>query len=476
MRREELYVAGGAGLVGLILYWIAQRKLRMKRLIQDIPTSKAAGVCIGLSEVKGTAHSDAPLTSYLAETAVVHYSWLVQEHWRRIETYTDSKGRTQTRIVTGWTTVASGGEQIDFDLQDDSGRVRVEPAGADIEGTNIFSRTVSMGHPLYYGKGPSGGVPYSTYQRSFSETAVVNGAQLYVLGSARLREDVAAPVLTQVTTDDPYLISVRSEEQIVRGKTWGTVLCHLFGCVLAMVAGAMLDSTPVDTWMPQASTSFNSTQREAGFQDFIAANWRGLVLGGLVYFALVFAGWMWLVHNGLVRLRNRLQSAWSLVDVQLKRRHDLIPNLVTTVKTAATHEKDLHTLIAEARTAAGDARHGGDNLGEIRAHGSGLVKRLVAVREAYPDLRTNENFARLMDNLIDTEDRIALATQFSNECLTNLRNRMETFPDLLVVKLARFASEKRGWYTAPSAAHAVPRVALSKAVPAPEPEPADPSV
>ncbi|MSR74210.1 MAG: LemA domain-containing protein [Planctomycetes bacterium] len=461
MRDEALTWAGVCGLLTLILFWIGQRKLRMKRLIQDIPTSKAAGVCIGLSEIKGKAECEAPLTSYLAEAEVVHYSWNVQEHWRRIETYTDSKGRTQIRVVSGWTTVASGGEQIPFDLRDTTGAVRVEPVGADVEGQSIFSRTVSIEHPLYYGKGPGGGVPYSTFTRSFSETAIVNGAQLYILGSARLRTEVAAPVITQVKSEDPYLISVRSEEQIVRGKAWGTALCHIGGLLGAMAIGAILDTTPTSTWELEASSTSYRVSRESNFGDFLAAHWRGLLLGALCYGALLTAGWMWLIHNGLVRLRNRLHSAWSLVDVQLKRRHDLIPNLVKVVQGSQRHEKDLQTLIAEARTAAADARSNGDNLSEIKSHGGGLVKHLVAVREAYPDLGANANFSRLMDQLIDTEDRIALATQFSNDCLTNLRNRMETIPDLFVVKLARFSPEKRGWYNAAPTERAVPSAELT---------------
>ena len=108
---------------GLCL-WGSARQLRRRRILGDTPTSKAQGVFIGFVELKGTAESAQPLTSFLAETACVHYAWQVDEHWSRVvtESYTDSKGnrQTRTRVESGWTTVAEGGETIPFYLRDES--------------------------------------------------------------------------------------------------------------------------------------------------------------------------------------------------------------------------------------------------------------------------------------------------------------------------------------------------------------------
>src|SRR5450756_2242265 len=113
---------------------VAFQNGRRRRLIDNLPTSKTTGVFSGFVELKGTAESAEPLTSFLAEQACVHYSWAVLEHWSRTvtETYTDDKGNTQTRTRTesGWTQVADGGETIPFYLQDDCGLILIRPDGA----------------------------------------------------------------------------------------------------------------------------------------------------------------------------------------------------------------------------------------------------------------------------------------------------------------------------------------------------------
>src|SRR3990170_2333738 len=116
-------VLGGVVALGCLI--VALSFLRRKRLLDDLPTSKTQGVFIGLVELKGTAESERPLTSYLAEVPCVQYAWRIEEHWSRTvtETYRDAKGRTQTRTRTesGWTQVAGGGESAPFYLRDDTG-------------------------------------------------------------------------------------------------------------------------------------------------------------------------------------------------------------------------------------------------------------------------------------------------------------------------------------------------------------------
>ena len=124
-------------LLGLLTLWGAFRAGRRRRLVENLPTSKTTGVFIGLVELKGTAESANPLTSFLAEQPCVDYQWSVEEHWSRTvtETHTDSDGKshTETHTESGWTTVASGGEMIPFYLQDDCGVILIRPEGAKLE-------------------------------------------------------------------------------------------------------------------------------------------------------------------------------------------------------------------------------------------------------------------------------------------------------------------------------------------------------
>src|ERR1043165_5118987 len=168
-----------APVIGVVLalacLLFALRSGKRKRLVDNLPTSKTSGVFIGLVELKGTAESAQPLTSYLAGQPCVHYQWNVEEHWSRTvtETETDSDGktRTRTRHESGWKTVANGGEGIPFYLQDDCGLILVRPEGAKIEPATIFDETCGASDPLYYGKGPPDAVADSDFRRRFTETA-----------------------------------------------------------------------------------------------------------------------------------------------------------------------------------------------------------------------------------------------------------------------------------------------------------------
>src|SRR5437867_4478278 len=164
------------GLLALLCLIFSLRAAKRQRLIDNLPTSKTTGVFIGLVELKGTAESEAPVVSFLAEQNCVYYTWHVDEHWSRTvtETYTDDKGNTQTRTRTesGWTTVAKGGEQIPFYLQDDCGYVLIQPDGAKIEPVTTFDETCGRLDSLYYAKGPPGAIADSTHRRRFIERAL----------------------------------------------------------------------------------------------------------------------------------------------------------------------------------------------------------------------------------------------------------------------------------------------------------------
>ncbi len=161
-------------------------------------------------------------------------------------------------------------------------------------------------------------------------------------------------------------------------------------------------------------------------------------------------------YNGLVRARNQIDNAWSQIDVQLKRRLDLIPNLIETVKGYAAHEREtLEAVVAarQASLAAPDtpgAQAQADNLL------SGALRQLFALSEAYPDLKANQNFLALQEELTATEGRIAYARQFYNDSVLSYDNRRQAFPTVIVANLFNF--ESREYFEAEEQARDVPTV------------------
>lgn len=142
--------------------------------------------------------------------------------------------------------------------------------------------------------------------------------------------------------------------------------------------------------------------------------------------------WLIMSYNGLVRLRNMAQEAWSGIDVQLKRRSDLVPNLVSTVKGYASHEKETLMKVTEARTAVENA--GSDTAARMKAENAltSTLRSLFAVAEAYPDLKANTNFLQLQGELSKLEDELQLSRRYYNASARNLNNAVQQFPGLLI--------------------------------------------
>ncbi|HWH05063.1 MAG TPA: LemA family protein [Gaiellaceae bacterium] len=164
-----------------------------------------------------------------------------------------------------------------------------------------------------------------------------------------------------------------------------------------------------------------------------------------------------LLYNRLVRLRNRVDNAWAQVDVQLRRRYDLIPNLVETVKGYAAHERATFEAVTEARTRAQAA---GTVADQAQAENllSQALGRLFAVAEAYPELQADENFRQLQEELAQTENRIAVSRQVYNDTVLTYNNAIQTVPGLLIAGPFGFA--KRDFFEAEEAVREAPRVAF----------------
>jgi LemA protein len=152
------------------------------------------------------------------------------------------------------------------------------------------------------------------------------------------------------------------------------------------------------------------------------------ILWGIV---IVFVLWVIGAFNGLVRGRNRVREAWSDIDVQLKRRHDLIPNLVETVKGYATHEREAFENVTKARSAAMGASSV-QAKGEAENQLTGALKSLFAISEAYPELKASANFGKLQDELTDTENKIQAARRFYNTNVMDYNTKLEVFPTNLI--------------------------------------------
>ncbi|HZR93876.1 MAG TPA: LemA family protein [Gaiellaceae bacterium] len=199
----------------------------------------------------------------------------------------------------------------------------------------------------------------------------------------------------------------------------------------------------------------------------------GLVVGIVVIVAvvvllLVVVG----MYNGLVRKRNRSENAWAQVDVQLKRRHDLIPNLVETVKGYASHERETFEEVTRARAAAQQAR-GPEQQAIAENALTQALGRLFAVAEAYPQLRATENFQQLQAQLSETESNIAVARQVYNDTVLTYDNALETVPTSIVAGVFNF--RPREYFQADEGDRAAPQVSFTAAPPPAEPPPSPPS-
>ncbi|MGI5869295.1 MAG: LemA family protein [Kiritimatiellia bacterium] len=402
----------GAGLAALCL-GSAFRAARRKRLVNNLPTSPTTGVFIGLVELKGTAEAEAAQPCFLADLPCVYHRWEVQERWTRqtTETVRDAKGNTSTRTKTesGWKTVAKGGRTMPFYLRDDAGVIRIQPEGAEIHADVVFSETCSPRDALYYAKGPRAAIANSDHRRRFAEYAIPLHASIYVMGQARERDDMVAPEIAANEHAPVFLISTRTEEQVAVGHAgayWGMLA---LGLLLALGAMAL----------------------QLHLHDFVGADHpRPFVHVAGAFAVAVLLGWTWMAYNSLVELRQRVRQAWANIDVQLKRRAELIPRLVETVVGLRDHERTIQTQLARLR-----AETLATTPGQAGPEPSACGASIAAIVEHYPELVTNDAFLALSQELAATEDRIAMARDYFNSIATFYNTRLETLPEMFVARL-----------------------------------------
>ena len=419
----ELYILYWC-LVGVIALCIPasivsyHRCEKRARLIIDTPTSKVKGVFIGLNELKGHVVLTDHLISYLTDTPCCWYKYKIEEHYTRTRTTTDSEGNSKTETYSGWETVDSGGSRVPFELSDDTGHIRVNPAKAEIDGDESLEITRSRIDEIYYDKGPQQAISGSNGRRRFTESVLSSNEDIYILGSAGIRRDVAEYEIAFDKQDELYMISTRKEEEIQSKYTRGRLLSILggLGCVICL---PFLLEFQVNIY-PRALTI-----------SMISAPCF-LILIMFLYVSLVF--------NGLVRIRERLIQAWSIIEIQLQRRYDLIPQLVDSVKKYIQHESELHSAAAASRASKSPrgvlpGKSDVNRQVSVANAQTAALTQLVAVQEAYPELNASDLVGRLMTELSDTEDRIALAREFYNGSCGNYNSRTKRFPEVFFARM-----------------------------------------
>jgi LemA protein len=159
----------------------------------------------------------------------------------------------------------------------------------------------------------------------------------------------------------------------------------------------------------------------------------------IIGIVVIVVGFFWVTYNNLVRLRNQVKNAWAQIDVQLKRRYDLIPNLVETVKGYMTHERETLEAVTNARNLAQQvSSSGAGTRAKAESELSSALSRLLAVVENYPDLKANQNFIALQEELTSTENKISFSRQFYNDSVLGYNNKTQMFPSNFVASMTGF--------------------------------------
>jgi LemA protein len=181
-----------------------------------------------------------------------------------------------------------------------------------------------------------------------------------------------------------------------------------------------------------------------------------IVLIVILVLVVLIGLWVLASYNGLIRKRNRVDNAWSQIDVQLKRRIDLVPNLVETVKGYAAHERETLEAVISARNAAVAAPANPTAQGAADNALTGALRQLFALSERYPDLKANQNFLALQEELTATEGRVAYARQFYNDSVLGFNTAIQVFPTVIFARMLGFA--KKDYFQAEEADRQVPKV------------------
>lgn len=404
------YALAIAGLV------FGYRGLSRSRFISSLPTSRANGVTLGLNKLKGRATTGSPLRSPLTSQDVVYYRYSIKEQCLKSTTRdgeTDSERR--------WRTIASGSDRVPFAVEDETGSIRVRPREAEFHASHSFSKTCRRDDPLYFGKGPRSAVHGSTGRRKFFEEVVARDEGVVVLGPTRVRDDAVEAEIAHDGHNSLFIISSKPEGALVSRYRAHAVSGFASSVLLAM-AGALV---------------YTMVRHDLGPGDALARRAVAVIASGGAVLAAVSSMYLVTVYNGLVELKHRVERARAMLDVELRRRHDLIPRLRTLVEAAVTNEVEVLDGISmgpsldpgslRRTAAAADA--------QTRA-----LTRALGLAEGDPEVRAGANYRALLEEVGHCESRLLLGRSFFNDSVDQLDRRARSFPDRLVAAVARIPS------------------------------------
>ncbi len=438
-------------------------RLKKKRLLENVPTSKVAGVTLGLNEIKGKAIGDPPLQAPLSEKDAVFYMYRIDEHAKNrgsssksnwtidpesdgVESIFDVahfEGQDNMDSNENWRPLDNGKNHCQFYLEDETGRIRVRPTTKtllDLDtdrlkvdllqflGEPVVDHICGPDDPMYYEKGPRDDKTHSGDKRRFREWIVPHDGEVYVMGPVRVRDDIVEPEMAAdpdiVDMDHQFFMSTKGESDL--GIRYFRQSRSNYGCAFALVL--------MTFWIYTVIAFVGEWPGFASPNIFVATG-IGVAAWGMAVTAL----YLKTVYDGLVELRNRADRAWAMLDVELKRRHTLVPRLVDIVESIAGHEAELQKAATKARTTAANTNEQAAQAidGQTEALG-----RIFAIAEDYPQIKTDQHFETLMTELSRCEKKIALARQFYNDSIERLNNRVDTIPDRFVAPLARATNKK----------------------------------
>ncbi len=381
----RVFLELGGIVVAFVLLVFALVNARRWRLVRDLPATRPGGATVGMLDVTATIHVQPGLVSHFAKQKCAWYRWRLQE-WV-------SSGKN-----SHWKTIDSGGEEVSFYLEDDSGRLSVAPTGASVQpfksydvqkrsDDSLLGSLFNSGNKLWY----------------FEETLPI-GMRCSVVGYARQRPDLASLEIARDQRAAIFAISMKGASAIGRGFAHRTVGLGLLGLVALEIV------------LLQVSVPENAT--------------TNMIAASACYGAVAAFGWLFLAHNSMVELRQRVHQGWANVDVQLEKRYDLIHELMPLVEALGDHEATVQQLIAAMRSqliATPPGSAGPDVLA--------LAPHVAAVAEAYPSLVAQPQYERLSQALVACEDAIALARLYYNDIVTNWNSRITRIPDVFAASL-----------------------------------------
>jgi LemA protein len=390
-------------LAGTVAWLVTAVRLRARQWrIDDVPSSECANVPVGFAEVSGTARLDPPLAARGSATPCAYFKWELQEHRR--------SGKSSR-----WVTVESEERRPPFRVVDRTGEVWVDPEHAELIGVDEHVAKVP---------GRSGKWRQVEWRIDIDEP-------VYVIGPTRVRADAALAEFGTDESSDEFIVSDDTERKVRNRISFAAWSSAVLGAVAAGLA-----------FIVRAEPTFDSDGDPAvayHFVDSWARVWSFAVVAVAVFVGVLAFSWVFRAYNRLVRVRGQAEKAWSLIAVELQRRHDLLGQLIAVVREHARYESEVQVGLVRTRSGLPDspelAAAGHADLGARVQAGE-----LVALAEAYPALRATDQFAALQQAITTSEDRVAAARRFYNDAVTVARDRRSTFPSVVVAAWVEWPS------------------------------------